>query len=155
MPDSAMDVVNRWLQNLVDPEVVHELIASDATYVSLNTEDVELKRIMPWTGTSYGPEAFLYNMGTMFSRWENQAFNVGTIFGSGENVAIFGDFRYKSHSLGKTVTSPFAMLIKVVDGKVTFLQFLEDTYATASSFRKGGSWTIQTEPGTKPFAVSG
>jgi ketosteroid isomerase-like protein len=155
MPDSAVDVVNRWLQNLVDPEVVKQVVAPDATYVSLNTDNEELKRIMPWTGTSYGPDAFLYNMGTMFTRWDNQAFNVTTIFGSGENVAIFGDFQYKSHSLDKTVTSPFAMLIKVVDGKVTFLQFLEDTYATASSFRKDGSWTIQTEPGTKPFVVSG
>jgi uncharacterized protein len=155
MSDSAMDVVNHWLQNLVDPDVVNELVASDAKYVSLNTEDDELERIMPWTGTSYGPGAFLYNMGTMFSRWENQAFNVSTIFGSGENVAIFGDFKYKSHSLDKIVTSPFAMLVKVVDGKVTFLQFLEDTYATASSFRKEGSWTIQTEPGTEPFVVSG
>jgi uncharacterized protein len=35
------------------------------------------------------------------------------------------------------------------------MQFLEDTYATASSFRKDGSWTIQTEPGAKPFVVSG
>jgi hypothetical protein len=150
-----MDVVNRWLQNLVDPDVVNEVVARDAIYVSLNTEDHELKRIMPWAGTSHGPEAFLDNMGTMFSRWENQAFNVSTIFGSGENVAVFGDFQYRSHSLDKTVTSPFAMLVKVVDGKVTFLQFLEDTYATASSFRKDGSWTIQTEPGTKPFVVSG
>lgn len=155
MPDSAMDVVNRWLQNLLDPQVVNEVVASDATYVSLNTEDDELKKIMPWTGTSHGPDAFLYNMSTMFSRWENQAFNVSTIFGSDENVAVFGDFRYKSHSLGKTVTSPFAILIKVVEGKVTFLQFLEDTYATASSFRKDGSWTIQTEPDTTPFVVSG
>jgi ketosteroid isomerase-like protein len=155
MPDSPMDVVNRWLQNLVDPDVVNELVAADAIYVSLNSNDDELERIMPWTGTSYGPEAFLNNMGTMFSRWENQAFNVNTIFDSGENVGIFGDFQYKSHSLDKTVTSPFAMLVKVVDGKVTFLQFLEDTYATASSFRKDGSWTIQTEPGTEPFVVSG
>jgi ketosteroid isomerase-like protein len=155
MPDSPMDVVNRWLQNLVNPDVVNELVAPDAKYVSLNTEDDELERIMPWTGTSYGPEAFLNNMGTMFSRWENQAFNVSTIFASGENVAIFGDFQYKSHSLDKTVTSPFAMQVKVVGGKVTFLQFLEDTYATASSFRKDGSWTIQTEPGTEPFVVSG
>ena len=80
----------------------------------------------------------------MFTRWENQAFNVTTMFASGENVAVFGDFRYKSHSLGKVVSSPFSILVKVVDGKVTYLQFLEDSYATAASFRKDGSWTVQT-----------
>ena len=72
----------------------------DATYVSLNTEDPELSKIMPWAGTSHGPQAFLDNLGAMFTRWENQAFNVTAMFASEENVAVFGDFRYKSHSLG-------------------------------------------------------
>ena len=43
----------------------------------------------------------------MFTRWENQTFNVTTMFSSGENVAVFGDFRYKSNSLGKVATSRF------------------------------------------------
>ncbi|HUE61023.1 MAG TPA: nuclear transport factor 2 family protein [Acidimicrobiales bacterium] len=153
MPASPIDVVGRWLQNLFDPEVVNSIVAQDATYVSLNTEDAELSRIMPWAGTSKGPKAFLDNMGEMFTRWENQAFNVTTMFASDENVAVFGDFRYKSHSVGKTVSSPFSILLKVIDGQVTYLQFLEDSYATAASFRQRGSWIIQTEPGTEPFEV--
>jgi hypothetical protein len=72
---------------------------------------------------------------------------------SDENVAVFGDFRYKSNSLGKVVSSPFSILVKVIDGKVTYLQFLEDSYATAASFRMNGSWTVQTEPGAEPFEV--
>jgi uncharacterized protein len=51
------------------------------------------------------------------------------------------------------VSSPFSILVKVVNGKVTYLQFLEDSYATAASFRKDGSWIIQTEPGAEPFQV--
>jgi uncharacterized protein len=43
--------------------------------------------------------------------------------------------------------------VKVVDGKVTYLQFLEDTYATAASFRKDGSWTVHTKVGAEPFRV--
>lgn len=46
-----------------------------------------------------------------------------------------------------------ARAVKVVAGKVTNLQFLEDTYATAASFRTDGSWTVQTEPGAEPFRV--
>jgi ketosteroid isomerase-like protein len=153
MSASPIEVVNEWLQNLLDPEVVNNLVAPDATYVSLNTADAELHKIMPWAGTSTGPQAFVDNLGTMFTRWENQAFNVTTMVASDENVAVFGDFRYKSHSLGKVVSSPFSILLKVVDGKVTYLQFLEDSYATAGSFRKSGSWTVQTEPDTEPFEV--
>ena len=153
MSASPLEVVGQWLQNLLDPDIVNSLVAPDATYVSLNTENAELSRIMPWAGTSHGPQAFLDNLGAMFTRWENQAFNVVTMFASDENVAVFGDFRYKSHSLGKVVSSPFSILVKVLDGKVTYLQFLEDSYATASSFRKSGSWTLQTEPGAEPFEV--
>ena len=153
MSASPIEVVGQWLQNLVDPEVVNSVVAPDATYVSLNTENAELSKILPWAGTSHGPQAFLGNLGEMFTRWENQAFNVTTMFASDENVAVFGDFRYKSNSLGKVVSSPFSILAKVVDGKVTYLQFLEDSYATAASFRTNGSWTVQTEPGTEPFSV--
>ena len=66
---------------------------------------------------------------------------------------MFGDFRYKSNSLGKVVSSPFSILAKVVDGKLTYLQFLEDSYATAASFRSGGSWTVQTQADAEPFQV--
>ena len=104
-------------------------------------------------GTSLSPQAFLDNLGVMFTRWDNQALNVTTMFASDENVAVFGDFRYKSHSLGKMVSSPFSILVKVTDAKVTYPQFLQDSYATAASFRKDGSWTVQTEPGAEPFQV--
>ena len=150
---SPIQVVGEWLQNLMDPDVVERIVAPDATYVSLNNENPELNEIMPWAGTSHGPQAFLDNLTTMFSRWENQGFNVSAMFASDENVAVFGDLRYRSNSLGKVVTSPFSILIKVVEGKVTHLQFLEDSYATASSFRKDGSWTVQTEPDAEPFEV--
>jgi uncharacterized protein len=153
MPGTPIEVVSEWLQKLLDPDVVNRLVAADATYVSLNPENPELHEIMPWAGTSRGPQAFLDNLGAMFTRWENQAFNVTTIFASDENVAVFGDFRYKSQSLGKVVSSPFSIHVKVVDGKVTYLQFLEDSYATASSFRKDGAWVVQTEPGAEPFEV--
>ena len=152
-PASPIEIVGEWLQSLLDPDVVNRVVAPDATYVSLNSDNPELKKIMPWTGTSKGPQAFLDNLGMMFTRWENQAFNVTTMFGSDENVAVFGDFRYKSHSLGKVVSSPFSILVKVVDGQVTHLQFQEDSYATAGSFRKDGAWTVQTEPDAAPFQV--
>lgn len=153
MSASPIDVVREWLQNPLDQDVVHRLATADAKFVSQNTDNPELKLIEPWTGTSFGPQAFLDNLGMMFSRWENQAFNVTTIFASEENVAVFGDFRYKSFSLRQTVTSPFSIHAKVVNGQIAYVQFQEDTYATAASFRRKGLWTIQTEPDAAPFLV--
>jgi uncharacterized protein len=152
---SPIEVVGEWLQNLLNADVIHRLVAPDATYVSLSTDNPELKLIEPWAGTSHGQQAFLDNLNNMFSRWENQAFNVTTMFASGEDVAVFGDFRYRSYSLDKVVSSPFSIHVKVVDGQVTHVQFQEDSYATAESFRKGGSWTVQTERDAAPFTVGG
>ena len=61
--------------------------------MSLNTENAELNKILPWAGTSHGPQAFLDALDAIFSRWENQAFNVTAMFGDDENVAVFGDFQ--------------------------------------------------------------
>jgi hypothetical protein len=47
MSASPIEVVGQWMQNMLDPDVVHRVVASDATYVSLNTEDAELSKIMP------------------------------------------------------------------------------------------------------------
>ena len=147
MEPVPIELVGQWLQNLLGSDLVNRLVAADATHVSLNTEDAELKK------TSHCRQAFLDHLGTMFIRWENQAFNATAMFASEENIAVFADFRYKSNSLGKYVSSQFSILVKVVDDKVTHLQFLEESYATAASFRKNGSWTVQTEPGAEPVGV--
>ena len=75
------------------------------------------------------------------------------MFGDDEQVAVFGTFRYKANTTGKVVTSPFSIHIKVVDGKVSYVQFLEDSYATAASFRTNGAWTVHTGGHAEPYSV--
>ena len=41
MSDSPIEVVGQWMQNLLDPDVINSVVAPDATYVSLNTENPE------------------------------------------------------------------------------------------------------------------
>ena len=47
----------------------------------------------------------------------------------------------------------FAILIHVSNGLITYLQFMEDTYATAASFRSAGSWTVHGDPSGQPIEV--
>jgi hypothetical protein len=100
---TPIEVVSEWLQKLPDSDVVNRLVAPDATYVSLNSGSSELKKVMPWTGNATGPKAVLDKLGTMFTRWENQAFNVSAMFGSDENVAVFGDFPLQAALAGQGV----------------------------------------------------
>ena len=53
---------------------------------------------------------------------------------------MFGSFTYRTRTLAKDITSPFALLAKVADHKISYIQFLEDTFGTASTFRAGGTW---------------
>jgi uncharacterized protein len=146
MSDCPVDIVQRLLSDPSNPDVVHELVAEDATYVSLNFEDPDLKRIMPWCGTGHGSGTLLQTFTDVSRYWSIKNFEILDIFGSDNRVAVFGTFTYTSSVLGQDVTSPFAVLAKVENGKIVYTQFMEDSFATARSFRSGGTWTIQSDP---------
>ena len=146
MPSDPTETVRELLGHATDPAVVHRLVAADATYVSLNFDNADLKRIMPWAGTSKGPQAIVDTYTRVARYWQNLGFAVDELFGSGENVAVFGRFTYRSNTLGREVTSPFSIFAKVRDGLVVHMQFMEDTFATAMTFRAAGTWTIRSDP---------
>ena len=153
MAMAATEVVRTLLSDPTNPEVVHRLVAPGATYVSLNDDNPQLQRIMPWAGTRSGPQAVLDTYTRVGRFWRSEAFEVGELFGEGENVAVFGRFTYRSVTLGKAVTSPFSILAKVRDGQVAFMQFLEDTFATAATFRSGGVATYRSDPDGEEVAL--
>src|SRR5271155_3859659 len=93
------------------------LVAEDATYISLNFENPELKRVLPWTGTSSGPEAFISTFTRVATYWTIEAFEISDLFGSAEDVAVLGSFTYRSVSLGQAVRSPFSIHAKVKDAR--------------------------------------
>lgn len=134
---------------LVDPtnmDIVAPLVSDDFTYVSLNYDNPDLKKLMPWCGTGHGARGIVDTFIKVGQYWETIEFDMKDVFGSGENVAIFGRFTYRSTMLGKLVTTPFAVFAKVTDGRCTTMQFMEDTFATAESFRSRGVYTFQSNP---------
>ncbi|WP_458129869.1 nuclear transport factor 2 family protein [Pseudomonas sp. Z2-11] len=144
---ASLSVVMEFLANTAPDKVeaaAQRLAAPDATYVSLNFDNPELKEILPWTGTNKGPNAFSSLFMQVSDYWKIEDFTISTKIASGEDVAIFGKFTYRSVAVGKVFTSPFSVHAKVRDGKMTYFQFMEDTYASASSFRQAGSWTVKT-----------
>jgi ketosteroid isomerase-like protein len=143
---TPVETVLALLSDPTNPDVVAALVAEDAKYVSLNFDTPDLKRIMPWAGSHDEPGALLQTFVDVNRYWTNEAFELTDVFGEGENVAAFGSFTYRSNTLGKRVTSAVAILAKVRDGQVHYMQFMEDTFATARSFRSGGTWTIQADP---------
>ncbi|WP_208278968.1 nuclear transport factor 2 family protein [Massilia oculi] len=153
---AALDVVKEFLENTAPDKVgaaARRLVAPDATYVSLNFDNPELKKIEPWAGTSKGPEGFSSTFSRVAKYWKIEDFKVTDMFGSGESVAVFGTFTYRSVAVGTTFRSPFSILAKVRNGQIHYFQFMEDTYASAASFRQSGSWIVKTDPDAPAFEV--
>ena len=144
MTGTPVDIVRRVLS---DPAVVKELVAEDSVYVSLNYQDEDLKKIMPWAGTGHGRDALRKTFSDVARHWQIEEFDLGDVFGDDSGkVAVFGRMEYRSTVLAKTVISPFAVYAEVADGKIVYAQFMEGSFATARSFRSGGTWTISSDP---------
>jgi hypothetical protein len=143
---SPTEILSAILDKPTDIDHVQSLVTPDVTYVSLNCNNPDLKRIMPWCGTSRGPESIVKTFVDVSRYWEVQSFEPEALFGADGYAAMFGRFTYKSAVLSKVVTSPFAVFAKCKDGRCSYLQFMEDTFATAASFRSGGTWTFQSNP---------
>lgn len=142
----SVDTVRAFLADTTNPENVNKLVDEDATYISLNFNNPELKKIMPWAGTSKGPQAFISTFDRVFKYWNAKNFEVTDIFGNDDDVAVFGTFTYQSVVTGKTATSPFSIHAKVNDGKIVYFQFMEDTFATAGTFKLNGEVQFHSNP---------
>jgi ketosteroid isomerase-like protein len=146
-------VLQELLQNTSNLKVLRQLMTPDATYVSLNFDDPELKKVMPWTGTHKGPQELSDVFGAIQRYWKTLDFKVTDTIEQGSRVAFFGSFTYKSNKTGKEITSPFGLLARFEGEKVAYVQFLEDSYGTAGSFKTGGATRFHSDPSGKEVEV--
>jgi uncharacterized protein len=133
MTTSPAQVLQTLLANPVDLANVKSLTTPDVTFVSLNEDNPGLKRYLPWTGTQKGPESIVEVFGAVRRAWETKAFEVREVLEQGDKAAMFGSFTYRGRESGKEIRSPFSILAKLKDGKVHYLQFLEDTFGTSGT----------------------
>jgi uncharacterized protein len=143
---SSTEVLSAILENATDLDRVRSLVTPDVTCVSLNYDNPDLRKIMPWAGTSRGPESIVKTFVDVARYWQIQSFEPEAVFGCESLAAMFGRFTYRSTILSNIVTTPFAVFAKVEEGRCSYLQFMEDTFATSASFRGGGSWICASNP---------
>src|SRR6476646_6877193 len=146
MSANLTSALQELLRNTTNLPVLERLMTPDAVYVSLNFDNPELKRIMPWTGTHRGPQALAEVFAAIQRYWKTLDFKVTDAIEQGSRVALFGSFTYKSNATGKEVTSPFSLLARFDGEKVAFVQFLEDSFGTAGSFKTGGATRFHSDP---------
>ena len=153
MSTNLTAVLQQLLQNTTNLAVLEQLMTPDAIYVSLNFDNRELKKVMPWAGTNKGPQSLPAVFGAIQRCWKTLDFKVTDALEHGERVALFGSFTYKSTVTGREITSPFGLLARFEGDKVAYLQFLEDSYGTASSFKTGGATRFHSDPSGKEVEI--
>jgi ketosteroid isomerase-like protein len=139
MANSPIQVLQTLLAKPTDPQNVRSVTTPDLTYVSLSENNPELKRYLPWTGTNKGPESVVKAFEGMGRIWETKAFEIREVIEQGNKVAMFGSFTYRGRESGKEITSPFSLFAKIDDGKVAYIQFLEDAFGTSGTVRPTSS----------------
>ncbi len=155
MSTNLTAVLQEILQNTSNLKVLRQLMTPDATYVSLNFDNPELKKIVPWTGTHKGPQALPMSLGNP-TLLENTRLQGHRRIEQGSRVALFGSFTYKSNVTGKEITRlPFGTILAAFRGAimVAYIQFLEDSYGTAGSFKTGGVTRFHSDPSGKEVEV--
>ena len=143
---SPLAVLQKILSNPTDLDFVNGYTTDDFTYVSLNYENPDLKQIMPWAGTNEGTKGLVQTFIDVSRYWTVDDFQIQDSFENEDGAAVFGIFTYTSTILGKTVISPLAVLARGKNGKLSYVQFMEDTFATARSFRESGEYHIKANP---------
>jgi ketosteroid isomerase-like protein len=146
MATSLTSVLQELLANTSNLAVLRQLMTPDATYVSLNFDNPELKKVLPWTGTHKGPQALPDVFEAIQRFWKTLDFKVTDTIEQGDRVALFGSFTYRSNATGRDITSPFGLLARFEGDKVAYIQFLEDSYGTAGSFKTGGITRFRSDP---------
>ena len=146
MATTLTDLLQQLLQNTTNVQVLRQLMTPDATYVSLNFDNPELTKVMPWVGTHTGPQSLPKIFEAIQRYWTTLDFKVTDAIEQGNRVAFFGSFTYRSNATGKEVTSPFGLLARFEGDKVAYVQFLEDSYGTAGSFKTGGMTRFHSDP---------
>lgn len=144
--DSPLAVLQTILSNPTDLDHVKKYTTDDFVYVSLNYDNPELKKVLPWAGTTRGTEGLVQTFIDVGRFWKVDDFQIQDSFENEDGAAVFGTFTYTSNTLGKTVTSPFAVLARGRNGKLSYIQFMEDTFATVRSFRESGTYHIKANP---------
>ena len=136
MTTSPAQIVQKLLSNPLDLDNVKSVTASDVTYVSLTENNPQLKAYLPWAGTNKGPETIVRAFEGIGRAWETKSFEVRDVLELDEKVAMFGTFTYRGRKSGKEIASPFSLFVKVKDGKISYIQFLEDSFGTSATVER-------------------
>jgi ketosteroid isomerase-like protein len=90
---------------------------------------------LPWIGRRSGHGAVSdFIRGTRLLL-EPVRFDVKGISANDDSAVIFGNLASKVNATGRNIESPFALILRISDGKIARFQMLEDSFAVSRAAR--------------------
>ena len=90
---------------------------------------------LPWIGRRTGRGAVSeFIQGTRLLL-ERVRLDVEGILANDDSAVIFGDLASKVNATGRIIESPFALILRIFDGKIARFQVLEDSFAVSRAAR--------------------
>ena len=146
-------VLQQLLQNTSNLRALQQLMTPDATYVSLNFDNPELKKIEPWAGIHKGRRPYLMSLRQSNASGKHSISRSPTLL-SRVFVSPCSPFLRTDRTRPGRKSHRHSAFWRASRGdKVAYLQFLEDSYGTAGSFKTGGATRFHSDPSGREFEV--
>lgn len=125
---TPQETLQAFLTNLFngDMDKALALVSKDAQFISTNPRKNEHNTMH---GTFLGHQGAREFFGAFFEVLEPGDFETTDGFGDNKHAAMYGHLAHKVRSTGKVFESDWALIAKVVDGKISLYHFYEDTEA--------------------------
>jgi len=91
--------------------------------------------VLPWIGRKTGRAAITDFVTDSRAMIERISFEVRDILASDSRAVILGSLASKFRRTGKTVTTDFAIVLTVANGKIICFQMFEDSFAVSQAAR--------------------
>jgi len=154
MPATLTGIPQQLLQNSTNPDVVKQHRTPDVTYESLDFDNSDLQKVLPWTGTNKARSAYRTVKGVMTFLKALDLKIAGPSSTKTRRRSLAAS-PTKVNATGKEITSPFCLFARFEGDKVASIQFLDYRYGTATSFRPGGRTRFHSEPSGKVWKAKG
>lgn len=98
-----------------------------------------------------GPEGALTFTGGLAVFRQVPRFNIDKYIVDGNKIALFGDYVHFANTTENFAITPLALQVEIEDGKISRYHIREDSWASISAEREGGSWQGQFGGGENPL----
>jgi ketosteroid isomerase-like protein len=139
-----------------DPTAVDRFFHPDIEYVvngsrlldrdpAIPSISAECITALPWLGHYRGKDALKTFLEHMHKNLEVTAFGKRRVISQGNQTTVFGWFRLRSLSTGRSADIAYAIYVQMRDGLIVKYHFIENTFDVANTFRVSGAWKIDTD----------